>query len=247
MNIIQSSLIPIRRDKQIAVVNPVISGGSSSGGGGTGITYGSGLYISIDASNNINVVVATVGTGAHPGVVDPSLMWSALSNYMTIGSKAADSFKLNGVDASSLSVASAVYAVTAGSAGSVTGGITGSQNGYNTYLTKYTDHAVLGPSRISDDGTTIVIPGWTSSQWTTTGSDIYRSSGKVGIGIAPTTIFQVLGVATIGQNTNGAAVIDAYGGYAYYGNNSATNGMKIASSGAGTFTSTITATDFILA
>ena len=44
--------------------------------------------------------------------------------------------------------------------------------------------------------------------------------GKVGIGTSsPSAKLQVVGATFIGQNTNGTAVIDAYNGNAYFGNN----------------------------
>ncbi len=56
--------------------------------------------------------------------------------------------------------------------------------------------------------------------------------GNVAIGnIAANTKLHVVGAISTGQNTNGTAVIDAYGGYAYYGCNSATSGIKIDGSG----------------
>lgn len=67
------------------------------------------------------------------------------------------------------------------------------------------------------------------------------TSTGVGIGITPTAALHVKGIAQIGQNTNGTAVIDAYGTYAYYGCNTATNGMAIGSTGAAVFSSSITA------
>lgn len=58
------------------------------------------------------------------------------------------------------------------------------------------------------------------------------STGNVGIGISsPAAKLQVVGAAVIGQNTSGASVIDAYNGLAFFGCNSATNGIAINSSG----------------
>jgi hypothetical protein len=51
-----------------------------------------------------------------------------------------------------------------------------------------------------------------------------------------------IGTVSIGQNTNGTAVIDAFSSFAYFGCNSATNGMSIGPSGAATFSSGISVT-----
>jgi predicted heme/steroid binding protein len=61
---------------------------------------------------------------------------------------------------------------------------------------------------------------------------VINGIGDVGIGITnPSTKLHVVGVASIGQNTNGTAVIDAYSANAYYGCNTATNGITINPSG----------------
>lgn len=71
------------------------------------------------------------------------------------------------------------------------------------------------------------------------------SSGNVGIGTSsPSEKLHVVGKAAIGQNTNGTAVIDAYGSIAYYGCNNANNGMGIGPTGAATFSSSVTASQF---
>ena len=66
----------------------------------------------------------------------------------------------------------------------------------------------------------------------------FPATGKVGIGttnpLAPLEVVGtalVIGPAEIGEQTNGTAVIDAYGGDAYFGNNTATNGIAINPSG----------------
>ena len=60
----------------------------------------------------------------------------------------------------------------------------------------------------------------------------WNNSGKVGIGItAPNTTLHVVGISSFGQNTSGTAVIDAYSGYAYYGCNTASNGIAIGATG----------------
>ena len=65
-------------------------------------------------------------------------------------------------------------------------------------------------------------------------TNTFPASGDVGIGTtSPSRPLQVMGnawvigQAAIGQNTNGTAVIDAFNGNAYYGNNSPTNGITI--------------------
>lgn len=71
------------------------------------------------------------------------------------------------------------------------------------------------------------------------------SGGNVGIGTSsPSEKLHVVGKAAIGQNTNGTAVIDAYGSIAYYGCNNANNGMGIGPTGAATFSSSVTASQF---
>jgi hypothetical protein len=58
-------------------------------------------------------------------------------------------------------------------------------------------------------------------------------SGFLGIGITPSDGFKLKlkGIAGIGQWTNGTAVIDAYNGLAFYGCNTASNGIAINSVG----------------
>jgi hypothetical protein len=60
-----------------------------------------------------------------------------------------------------------------------------------------------------------------------------NSSGYITIGstLSSTKPLWVIGQAKIGQNINGTAVIDAYGGNAYFGNNSETNGIAVNSTG----------------
>ena len=57
--------------------------------------------------------------------------------------------------------------------------------------------------------------------------------GKVGIGAPtiPTSMLEVHGTTSIGQFTNGTAVIDAFNSYAYFGCNSATNGIAVGPTG----------------
>ena len=77
-----------------------------------------------------------------------------------------------------------------------------------------------------------------------TGSAIFSNSLSIGpttgtTGTAGTTRLGVVGAVTIGENTNGTAVIDAYSSFAYYGCNTAANGMAIGPTGAATFSSSI--------
>lgn len=74
------------------------------------------------------------------------------------------------------------------------------------------------------------------------------SVGNVGIGtISPNVKLQVIGVSSfqgfvnIGQNTNGTSVIDAYDSFAFYGCNTASNGIAIGPSGTVSMGNTSTA------
>jgi hypothetical protein len=63
-------------------------------------------------------------------------------------------------------------------------------------------------------------------------TNTFPASGNVGIGTtSPGAKLVVIGNAYIGENTNGTAVIDAYDGDAYFGDNSATNGIAVTASG----------------
>ncbi|MDD4991756.1 MAG: hypothetical protein PHR83_05925 [Paludibacter sp.] len=58
------------------------------------------------------------------------------------------------------------------------------------------------------------------------------TNGNVGIGTAaPNAKLEVHGTTTIGQYTNGTAVIDAYNSYAYFGCNTTPNGIAIGPTG----------------
>ena len=104
---------------------------------------------------------------------------------------------------------------------------------------------------MSHDGTDMIVSNEVAGGLIlrTTGTDRLhiQSGGNVGIGTTtPATRLHVIGVSSFGQNTNGTAVIDAYGGLAYFGCNTASNGIGVNSTGAITITSTATATNFIL-
>ena len=61
---------------------------------------------------------------------------------------------------------------------------------------------------------------------------IILKNGNVGIGTPiPTSPLEVHGVTKIGQFTDGTAVIDAFNSYAYFGCNTATNGIAIGATG----------------
>ena len=63
-------------------------------------------------------------------------------------------------------------------------------------------------------------------------------------GMAGTVRLSVVGALTVGENTNGTAVIDAYSSFAYYGCNTAANGMAIGPTGAAVFSNSVSATSF---
>ena len=65
-----------------------------------------------------------------------------------------------------------------------------------------------------------------------------------GRGATTSTLIRINNQLQVGQNTNGTAWIDAYGGFAYYGADSNSTGMKINSAGTASFTGTITASNF---
>jgi hypothetical protein len=74
------------------------------------------------------------------------------------------------------------------------------------------------------------------------------ANGNIGIGtITPVTKFHVVGISSfygnvnIGQNTNGTSVIDAYDSFAFYGCNTASNGIAIGPSGTVSIGNTSTA------
>ena len=125
----------------------------------------------------------------------------------------------------------------------VQGGSSAMYSGNHQYF--YSDAGANAHGDIYDDGnfhiTSLSSPVWINSA---TGNAIYLNQqangnvilatggGSVGVGIAsPGTKFHVVGVASIGQNTNGTATIDAYGGYAYYGCDGAANGIRVSPAG----------------
>lgn len=113
-------------------------------------------------------------------------------------------------------------------------------DGASIYL--YAQKGGVFVNRSPNGGNIILMPGERGY----TGDSVTKN-GRVGIGIdTPSSTLHVVGIVLIGQNTNGTASIDAYNGFAYFGCNTASNGIGINSSGAITITSTATATNFIL-
>jgi len=199
INVKTIDLLPIRRDKQVGSTVSILSSSGSGGGGGTPSSYSAGL--AIDITNGVISVKAgttstTVALGSHT------------HTKADIGLGSVD----NTADATKSvayagTTATANYATTAGyatSAGSVPNAISGGQSGsYNNYLTKYNGNTSITNSRISDDGTTITIPGFSS---TATIASTYGTisnlalkapiasptfTGNVGVGAAPVLTFDV--------------------------------------------------------
>jgi hypothetical protein len=80
------------------------------------------------------------------------------------------------------------------------------------------------------------------------GGIFINSSGSIGIGtITPVSKFHVIGnssfygIVSIGQNTNGTSVIDAYDSFAFFGCNTASNGIAVGPSGTVSIGNTSTA------
>jgi hypothetical protein len=93
---------------------------------------------------------------------------------------------------------------------------------------------------------TISVSGYNNANWDTAfgwGNHAGLYLPLTGNHTRTGTVYNI-GTFSIGQNTNGTAVIDAYGTFAYFGCNTASNGMAIGPSGAATFSSSVTATSF---
>lgn len=110
---------------------------------------------------------------------------------------------------------------------------------YISFGTGTTHDMRVGRAGNSDD---LSIWAWNGA----TQTEVARitTAGYVGIGVNPSYKLHVVGQVGIGQNTNGTAIIDSYGAKAYFGCNSATNGIAVSDTGAVTTTGAITSTQF---
>lgn len=140
----QQSLLPIRRDGQIATGNFSTSGGMTSGGGtcvtlytgGTNICVGTGTTITI----NLCGTVASANNSICLGGYVAACYINCQVNCLCV--------------AHSETSTSANYAATAGSAGSVVGAVMGNDDGAgNQYLIKWCSHSGGTKSRFYDNGT----------------------------------------------------------------------------------------------
>jgi hypothetical protein len=89
----------------------------------------------------------------------------------------------------------------------------------------------VAQTTVTGTGTANTIPLFTGSS-TLGNSAITENNGVIDIG-SPSVHSQltVFGPVAIGEDTNGTAIVDAYNGDAYFGNNTTTNGIAVNSSG----------------
>jgi len=169
INTTQYILLPVRRDGQINQGSGTnINGGGGGGGGGISSASISGLTdVSLGTLNNYDTLGYNSSTSKWLNIsaVNASLYFYTkpqidasfclLVNFSNVNNTA-DNTKSVAYATTSGTCTTATNANYATSAGSVTGGITGAQDGtYNNYITKYTDHAVIGHSQLVDDGTNV--------------------------------------------------------------------------------------------
>jgi hypothetical protein len=120
---------------------------------------------------------------------------------------------------------------------------TATSNGYGLYFSGMTNTAKGG---VFGAGNEVILGGWHNGVGRlsiNTDNGNTSITGTVTGGLAGG-INTLTGQFRVGQFTNGTAVIDAYGTYAYFGCNSATTGLRLDNAGAATFSGSVTAPNF---